>query len=79
MKGKILCAKSDFYHDTKTVDWEDFKREMEKKFPKQKPFPYKSNTITGWICPRCGAGLSPFTPRCGCQDTRYWGQDTVWC
>ena len=23
--------------------------------------------IHGWICPVCGAGLSPYTQRCSCQ------------
>ena len=31
--------------------------------------PEKNNDgLTGWICPVCGCGLSPYTSRCYCQD-----------
>ena len=32
---------------------------------------WKDSGITGWICPVCGAGLSPFTTICPCTQTTY--------
>lgn len=28
--------------------------------------------LTGWICPICGRGLSPFTYVCPCQGGKGW-------
>lgn len=27
--------------------------------------------LTGWVCPVCGAGLSPYTARCPCKGWNY--------
>lgn len=34
-------------------------------------FPPQPNPepITGWICPKCGGGVSPFTQKCPCSNT----------
>jgi len=32
---------------------------------------------TGWVCPVCGAGVSPYTTICPCRVT--WGQYEVTC
>ena len=28
--------------------------------------------LTGWVCPICGRGLSPFTSVCPCQGGKGW-------
>ena len=33
-----------------------------------------SPLLTGWVCPVCGGGLSPYTTRCPCQP--LYGQIT---
>lgn len=37
--------------------------------------PYDAPPATlGWICPNCGAGMSPYATRCGCKDSGIvWG------
>jgi hypothetical protein len=30
-------------------------------------FPKKPVGLSGWVCPVCGAGLSPFTAVCPCK------------
>lgn len=37
--------------------------------PKYKPI--ESDGLTGWICPVCGSGVSPFTSLCPCCSIPY--------
>lgn len=38
--------------------------------------PARIPALYGWTCPRCGRGLSPFTPSCPCVPPPY---PTVTC
>ena len=44
---------------------------VEEKTPVPNPKP-KQGGLTGWICPRCGAGLSPFTSVCPCHPPQIY-------
>ncbi len=37
-------------------------RQAKEQYPKQQ------ETIVGWKCPNCGAGMAPWAMRCTCQD-----------
>lgn len=39
---------------------------------------YIAPKMTGWICPVCGRGLSPFTAVCPCKNDNK-GQITITC
>ena len=36
-----------------------------------------SNLSYGWICPRCGKVLSPYTKECGCKDNNIYKHSNV--
>ena len=39
---------------------------------------YITPKMTGWICPVCGRGLSPFTAVCPCKNDNKWQVTCEW-
>lgn len=39
---------------------------------------YITQEMTGWICPVCGRGLSPFTAVCPCKNGNEWQITCEW-
>lgn len=58
-------VKHEDYEDYELVDVEVIVKEPEKK--------RESQPLTGWICPRCGMGNSPFTKQCDCTPDMWPG------
>jgi hypothetical protein len=48
------------------IDINDLEKKL-KSMPTVEP-----SGLTGWICPICGRGLSPFTSVCPCQGGKGW-------
>ena len=67
-------------------EWlEEFKKKFGELEPKKYPpgWPGDYHPVpqgpVGWICPRCGRGLSPFAQGCGCHPGPEFPPRTVFC